>query len=236
MKIFYIVALFFLSTTCTAQVDSAWIAEYVKGFSTDTGRYLPGINLVDESGNKKTLADFKGKVLYIDVWTTWCGNCIIRFPYAKQLYARLKAIHLDTAIQFINICSEDSKREWKKMLTKHQPVGINLYAKDTSFYKTWKVEAFPCYLFIDREGKIMAINGPSVDDGSVDYALYAATKGIKPATAVRISFRQQQYYQRHQRFTDDPEGTDYKNWYDATVDKLFADWKERNEQLKQTKR
>ena len=233
MKTFVTLAIFFFSTACTGQVDSAWISQnFMPGYSKDTGLYLPAIDLVDENGNKKTLSDFKGKVLYIDVWTTWCGNCIAGFPFSKKLYARLKSIHLDTSVQFINICSEDSKRQWKKLLKKHQPEGINLYAKDTSFYKTWGIELFPRYLIIDGEGKIMAFDAPGVDDGSVDYILYAAAKGVKPAVSVWIEPRQSEYFLKYQRFTNDPEGIDYEKWFNATVAQRYADSKERQEQQK----
>ena len=232
MKVLLTFAIIFCSTTCKAQVDSAWIADYTRSLSNDTGLYLPAINLADEKGNKRTLAEFKGKVLYIDVWTTWCANCIDRFPFGKKLFARLKSIHLDTAIQFITICSEDSKRRWRKVLKKHQPEGINLYATDTSFYKTWRVESFPHYLVIDRQGKIMSLGGPDAGDGSIDYVLYAATKGVKPAAAVFVELRQTQYHYKNSRFTDDADGIEYETWHNATAARRYADWKERDEQLK----
>jgi thiol-disulfide isomerase/thioredoxin len=236
MKIYFTIFAFSFFEACSGQVDSAWMADYTRGFSIDTGLYLPAVNLIDEKGNKRTLAEFRGKVLYIDVWTTWCDNCIIRFPHAKKLHDRLASIHLDTAIQFINICSEESKSDWKKALKKYQPKGINLYAKDTLFYETWKIEAFPRYIIVDRDGRIMSLNGPGVDEGSVDYVLYAATKGVKSSVAAMTDFRQNDYFLKHQRFTNDPEGIDYESWYNATVKQRYEYWRERNEQYKKERR
>ena len=121
MKLFICFVFVFSSFIVKGQeVDSAWLAKNIlPNLSKDASTFLPDASFIDEKGNTRSLSEFKGKILLIDVWTTWCGNCIIRFPHSEQLYKRLKSIHLDTAIQFINICTEDSKSEWKKMLKKH---------------------------------------------------------------------------------------------------------------------
>ncbi|MBK8143145.1 MAG: TlpA family protein disulfide reductase [Chitinophagaceae bacterium] len=98
--------------------------QYLPRFYADTGTYLPAAKFINEEGHEKTLADFRGKILYVDIWATWCGNCLVKFPYQEQLLKRLKAIHLDTSIQFINISIEDTKSGWKKALKKFNPVGI----------------------------------------------------------------------------------------------------------------
>jgi hypothetical protein len=225
MRILFSLIAFSFITICRGQeTDSVWIrSAYFPALSTDTGLYLPPVNLVDEKGKTRTLSEFRGKILYIDVWTTWCVNCIANFPRSKKLYNRLKYIHLDSSILFLNICTEESKTAWEKLLKKKQPEGINLYATDTSLYKTWKIDAFPHYVIADREGKIMSLNGIDVRDGVVDYILYAATKNIKPATSIWTYFRQSKYYQQHHRYTDDAEGRDYKAWFNSIVEKLIED-------------
>jgi len=224
MKLFISFVFIFSSYIVKGQeVDSAWLAKNIlPNLSKDAGTFLPDASFIDEKGNTRSLSEFKGKILLIDVWTTWCGNCIIRFPHSEQLYKRLKSIHLDTAIQFINICTEDSKSEWKKMLKEHHPVGINLYSKDTSIYQSWNVSAFPRYILVDRSGKILSAHYYGPDEGGIDYTLYAAVKGKNPAEAIFIDNRQYQYYRKYRKFTDDEEGADYAVWYNSIVKELVA--------------
>lgn len=230
MKLFICFVFVFSSFIVKGQeVDSAWLAKNIlPNLSKDASTFLPDASFIDEKGNTRSLSEFKGKILLIDVWTTWCGNCIIRFPHSEQLYKRLKSIHLDTAIQFINICTEDSKSEWKKMLKKHHPAGINLYSKDTSIYQSWNVSAFPRYILVDRSGKILSGHYFGPDDGRIDYTLYAAVKERNLAEAVWVNFRQEQHYQKYRKYTDDEEGNDYTVWYNSIVKELIAyfQWKQ----------
>lgn len=238
MRIFLIIIVFtFVVGRCIGQGnDSAWISNYISGFVADTGLNLAPAEFIDEKGNIIVLSDFKGRILYIDIWTTWCVNCIANFNHSKKLHERLKAIHLDTSILFINICTEDSRSKWKNALKENQPIGINLYARDTSFYQTWKIDDFPRYLIIDQMGKIMSFNGPDVRDGSIDYVLYAATKNTKPVTAISIVFKQSQYFYKYGRYTNDAEGIDYENWFNSTVKLRFEHSKQQDQPKKENSR
>lgn len=224
---------FLLTLSCFVcygqEIDSVWIAtNRVPGYTRDTSIFLPDFQFFDEKGKTRTLSEFRGKILYIDIWTTWCGPCIANFPHSKKLFERLKAIRLDTAIQFINICTEDSRSAWKKKLKTHDPIGVNLYSKDTSLYKLWNVSYFPRYILLDSTGKVLCYEFSRPDDGIVDYALYAATKGIKPAEAVWLDFRQYQHYRKFGRYSDDEEGANYSKWYNSTVNERieYFKWKQ----------
>ena len=116
-----------------------------------------------------------------------------------------------------------SQSDWEKLIKEHQPEGVNLYSKDTSLHKTWKIEGYPNYMIIDRDGKIMSLNGPNVDNSFIDYILYAATKGVKPAVSIFTEFRQMKYIEMYNRFTDDAEGNDYKIWYNSIINKIMKD-------------
>lgn len=211
------------------EVDSAWIASNrFPRYTKDTGRVLPSLTFRDEKGNKRTLEEFRGKILYIDVWATNCAPCIVLFSHAEQLKKRMQVAWIDSNIQFINICIDESPTKWKKILKKYQPAGINLYCADSSIYQLWDIDPVPRYLLVDATGKIMCYNLARPDDGSIDFALYAATKGIKPAESVWIEYRQYQYYRIHKRYTDDEEGTDYTRWYQSIKNELieYFKWKQ----------
>ena len=100
-------------------IDSAFIEKFIGNkYKTDTSSFLPTYKFIDDKGNSLSLSDFRGKILYIDVWSTNCPPCLAQFPYREQLLNRLKSLHLDTSIVFININIEDSKKNWKKAIKK----------------------------------------------------------------------------------------------------------------------
>jgi thiol-disulfide isomerase/thioredoxin len=227
LSILFLTLFFCISANC--QIDSSWLADnYLSRFYKDTGTYLQSASFLDEAGKEKTLSDFKGKILYIDMWSTTCGPCIAKFPHQEQLLKRLKALDLDSTVLFVNINAEDSKNKWKKGLRKYHPNGVNLYSSDTSLYTRWNVDALPCYMLLDSSGKVLGkcIIGP--DDGSIDWVLYSATKGIHPVEAILRMFAQNKLmsqYHSAAAFTD-PE---YAKWYERSMPGLVEYFKWRKE-------
>jgi thiol-disulfide isomerase/thioredoxin len=198
-------------------IDSAWIEKNVLSrFTKDSTSVLPSLQLIDEKGNKKLRSDYKGKTIYIDVWSTSCAPCIAQFPYQKQLLGRLKTLHLDTSIIFLNINIEDSKAAWKKALKKYQPAGINLYCSDTTLYDDWKINALPCHILLNSSGFVVGkyIAGPH--EAGIDWLLYCTFRNISPRDATWREFRQRKLMEKYRSvsaFTD-PE---YKTWFEKML-------------------
>jgi thiol-disulfide isomerase/thioredoxin len=217
IRLSVVTAFIFLSMGATSQVmDSTFLADQIlPRFYVDTGTYLPTAKFVDEAGNEKTLADYKGKILYIDTWATWCEPCIGKFPHQEKLLERLKVLHLDTAIQFVSICYDDKKRLWEKALKKYKPSGVKLFSDDPALGELWNLQTFPTYLLLDTDGKVLGKGISTPDDGGIDYILYAATKGIHPVEAVWNNFRQWKLAYE-QKTTDAYTDPDYAKWYAAT--------------------
>lgn len=224
--LFIIVSLY---TKCQL-TDSAWFLNtYLSRFNTDTGTYLAGDVFVDEKGNKKTLADYKGTIIYLNVWATWCGNCMVKFPYQEQLSKRLKAINLDTSILFMNISIEDKKKDWKKAVKKYNPIGINLYSSDTGLLTKWNIEALPAYILLDTSGKVLGknISGPD-EGGTIDWILYCATKGISPVEAVLRNHTQGKLMEQH-RSSSVLTDKEYAKWFQMTIQSFieYQDWRQK---------
>jgi thiol-disulfide isomerase/thioredoxin len=220
--ILVILLLLYFSHLRSQPIDSAWTAKaYLERFTRDTGMVLPETNLVDPHGKKRSLEEFTGKILFVDIWTTWCGSCIEGFAHQKKLVERLKAIHVDTAIQFLTICTEDEDGKWKKLLRKHDPEGVHLFATDSSIHTSWHINSFPNYMLLDRSGKILIADAPGPDDAIVDYILYAAANDIKPVTALWIHFRQNDHFNKNRSFTNDTEGMAFLKWHQSIVAELY---------------
>jgi thiol-disulfide isomerase/thioredoxin len=234
MRVLLTLLLITLFATVKSQTfDSTWLANHNSrnGFYvSDTGRYLPKAVFVDEKGNKKTLADYIGKIVYVDIWATWCGNCIIKFPYAEQLRRRLHVMNLDTSVVFVNINIDDTKSKWKKALNKYHPGGINLYSSDTALYTKWNIESLPAYNLLDRQGSVLGIDIYEPDEPmAIDWILYNAAKGVHPSEALRIKHEQDTLVEQHRTasaITD--EG--YAKWYKAIVPAMmeYEKWRQKH--------
>jgi thiol-disulfide isomerase/thioredoxin len=167
-----------------------------------------------------SLGDFRGKILYIDVWSTTCPPCLAQFPHREQLLNRLKRLHLDTSIIFININIEDSKRNWKKAIKKYQPVGINLHCSDTSLYNNWNIHALPCHILLSKTGYLLGQQIAGPDDGMIDWILYSSIKGNNLIDAIWRSFNQSKLMEKYKTskvITDE----EYAKWFNDLMPALL---------------
>jgi thiol-disulfide isomerase/thioredoxin len=118
-----------------------------------TGNPSPDFHLKDINNNEFTLASFKGKLIYIDIWATWCGPCIAEIPYLKKLEEKLT----DKDIAFVSIAYQDNKGKWEKMVKEKALGGIQLFAPDhmIPFFKDYMVKGIPHFILIDKDGMII---------------------------------------------------------------------------------
>jgi thiol-disulfide isomerase/thioredoxin len=121
------------------------------------------------NGETTSLADMRGKYVYIDVWATWCGPCIAEIPSLKKLE---KEFH-DRNISFVSISIDDAKRhggsmeiahdKWKKMVNEEALGGTQLFAPDgweSDFIKAYKIYGIPRFILLDPDGNIVSASAP----------------------------------------------------------------------------
>ena len=114
-------------------------------------------NTVD--GKKVALSDFKGKVVLVDVWATWCGPCKKEIPALQKLEEEMK----DQNVVFISYSVDELKdaEKWKKMVETEKLGGVQLMG-DAAFKSTicvdYKINAIPRFLLFDKAGKIVSID------------------------------------------------------------------------------
>jgi len=128
-------------------------------------------NYIDIKGGKKSLSDFKGKYVYIDVWATWCGPCIQQIPYLQQME---KEYH-NKNIAFVSISTDESRRnggsweaaekKWRDFVKNRNMSGVQLWSgQDYSFQQAYQITGIPRFILIDTEGKIVDANAPRPSD------------------------------------------------------------------------
>lgn len=119
------------------------------------GAKVPDTYLKKTDGDEILLSSLFGRVLYIDVWATWCGPCVKESPYFRELAQKYKD---DPRICFISISIDETDAPWLKFLEREEPFwpqyrldGIN----ESDFCGKIGINGIPRFLLIDAEGKFI---------------------------------------------------------------------------------
>ena len=112
-------------------------------------------NLKNPSGKELSLEDFKGKIIYLDFWASWCGPCIKSMPKIKQLYEKYGA---HPQFEIVGISIDFERKDWEKALNRLNLPWVNLHVtKDlyAEIRKAYRLETIPKTYLIDKSGKII---------------------------------------------------------------------------------
>jgi len=129
------------------------------------GTISPIFELYDINNKLVTLESLLGKLVYIDIWATWCVPCIKQIPALNKLEHEFK----NKNIEFVSICISDTKERWNKMVKEKEMSGIQLFAPDNSisFFEDYFVKGIPRFILIDKEGKIIDANAYRPSDSKL---------------------------------------------------------------------
>lgn len=142
--------------------------------------YAPTFTLQSIEGTNVSLADLKGKYLYVDIWATWCRPCLQQLPAMKELEEKYR----DQNIEFVSISidSDRDKGKWQKMVQDKQMAGVQLFAgKGTSFQQDYEISTIPKFLIIGKDGEIINENPPRPMDqmsGQINNQLVTILDGL----------------------------------------------------------
>ena len=116
----------------------------------------------DIDGNEFSLANFKGNLVYVDVWATWCGPCIAEIPSLQQL----ETDYHDKNITFMSISVDKDQEAWKNMVTEKELGGVQLWANNRDVSENYAIMSIPRFMLFDAEGNVISTNAPrpSSDD------------------------------------------------------------------------
>lgn len=145
------------------------------------GQPAPAFTLRDQQGQVVSLADFRGKVVYLDFWGTWCGPCMYEMV---EFSPALKARFAQQDVVFLNIAVHDAEAAWQRTLVdKHflSERSVHLRHPDEATVATaYQVNSFPTYFLIGRDGRIITRQAPRPSSGdklvaALEQALAATT-------------------------------------------------------------
>tara|TARA_R110002096_G_scaffold265300_2_gene458787 strand:- start:9517 stop:11040 length:1524 start_codon:yes stop_codon:yes gene_type:complete len=125
-------------------------------------------SLPDVHGNMVNLEDFKGKVVYLDIWFTGCGGCLhLAEEVDKEVYPKFKN---NPDVVFLTVCMDKQKETWLKSVATEKyclKEYVNLYSeglgKEHPFLQYYQVQGGPTTMLIDRQGRIYSAAPPKHD-------------------------------------------------------------------------
>ena len=137
---------------------------YQTAASLKPGGLAPDFTFENESGEMVSLSSFKGKMVYIDAWATWCGPCIREIPALKSFIEGNKSD--DVVYMQVSVDQTKDKQKWLSMVAQNEVDAIQLFTgtDDKGFGKEYMIKSIPRFILIDKDVKIISANAPRPSD------------------------------------------------------------------------
>ena len=121
------------------------------------GQVLPEFDpVVDLDGKPVSLADYRGKLVLLDFWATWCGPCIVELPNVKAVYEK----YHDKGFEIIGISLDTDEAALRKFIRENQLPWRQVFDGEgwkTPLVKKYGVRGIPAQFLIDREGRVISV-------------------------------------------------------------------------------
>jgi thiol-disulfide isomerase/thioredoxin len=121
------------------------------------GKPAPDFESVDTTGKRIRLSDLKGKLVYIDVWATWCGPCRREAPSLDALQEKFK----DKDVVFMSVSIDTDEQTWRNWQAQKQPKGLQVFTPGgwgAPMNKSYNITGIPRFMLIGKDGTIISSN------------------------------------------------------------------------------
>jgi peroxiredoxin len=119
----------------------------------------PEFTLRDATGASVKLSDYKGKVVLLNFWATWCHGCQLEIPWFVQFENKYR----QDGLAVIGVSMDDDGWKSVKLFLEEKKLNYSVVIGSESLGKLYGLGAMPMTLLIDREGKIAASYSGVVD-------------------------------------------------------------------------
>ncbi len=166
IRIFYIIVatIMIVATSCNKDTDNENQGNGTTG--TKVGDLAPDFTLPDKNGNDVRLSDYKGKLVLVDFWASWCHFCRDENPELVALYADYK----DKGFEIIGVSTDTDKNDWLGAISSDGIEFVqvsDLMGSSSPVYETYGVISIPRMVLINEEGTILLITGKASDVESI---------------------------------------------------------------------
>jgi len=121
------------------------------------GQLAPEITLPDQRDSMVSLSSFKGKIVLIDFWASWCNPCRAANPSVVRLYKKFK----DKGFEVFAVSIDKRKKDWLKAIKKDKLTYTqvnDIGGWDSGIAGKYGVDQIPTSFLLDKEGSIVAVD------------------------------------------------------------------------------
>jgi len=124
----------------------------------------PNFILSDSKGTSVRLSDYKGKVVLLDFWATWCHGCKTEIPWYMEFQNKYK----DKGLWVIGVSMDDDGWKSVKPFIEENKMNYEVVIGNENLAKLYAVDALPVTLLIDRAGNIAVSHAGMVDKAAFE--------------------------------------------------------------------
>ena len=135
----------------------------------------PDFALSDAKGAPIRLSDYKGKVVLLDFWATWCHGCNIEIPWYMEFQQKYK----DKGLSVIGVAMDDDGWKSVRPFSDEKKINYMIVVGNEGLAKEYGVDNLPVTLLIDRDGKIAASHSGMVEKEAFEKEIQALLQGPK---------------------------------------------------------
>ena len=160
-----LVAVLLLSSCGAEPSDDPAAGGATAGGEQPTGTPAPNFTLPDLDGNPVTLADYRGKVVIVDFWATWCPPCLFQVP---ELNAFWEAHREKGDVAVIGIAVDVEGAEVVAPWVEEQGVEYTILVGEESLAKKFGAMGFPTLAIVTRGGSIDSLHVGLVEHAELE--------------------------------------------------------------------
>lgn len=114
------------------------------------GAQAPALRLTDVAGQSATLAQYRGQVVLLDFWATWCDSCVLEVPDLRAIHSRYRSKGFEILAASVDV---DGRKALLPFIAQHS-IPWRVLVADSDTTRAYKVFGLPAKFLIDSEGLV----------------------------------------------------------------------------------
>lgn len=135
------------------------------GEALAVGSPAPEVALLDLEGRPMRLSEYRGKVVLVNFWASWCGPCIAEVPTLKRFYEKYRAAGLE--IVSVHMTMTEGVEQARRFVREHEVPWRVVSDANGEVARSYRVMGLPTNVLIDDEGAVrythLGLGGPALE-------------------------------------------------------------------------